>query len=240
MNCIIIDDEPLAREGMELNIKELDFLNLVHSFPSAIKANSFLMENSIDLIFLDIEMPGLNGLDFIRTLNQKPLIILSTAYPQHALEAFELDVLDYLVKPIRFERFVKAVSKAKEVYDMKQNPLTEISLNKTDDFMFIKADRKMVKLFYKDVSFIKGMKDYVIVHSTTGKFMTAMNIKTINSQLPDEIFARVSKSYIINVNKLKTVELDLIQLEDHEIPLGNSYKKAFIEKYIKGNLIDRK
>jgi len=239
MKCIIVDDEPLARQGMEINVNDLSYLQLVGQFSSGIAAAEYVMNNEVDLIFLDIEMPGLNGLEFIRSLNQKPIIILTTAYPQYALEAFELDVLDYLVKPIRFDRFFKAVSKARDLYELKNQPVAELTVDPKDAFMYIKADRKIIKLFFNEISFIKGMKDYVIVHSKQGKYMTAMNIKTINAQLPDDIFARVSKSYVINVNLIKSIEQDIIDLNGDEIPLGNSYKKDFLASYIKGNLVDR-
>lgn len=239
MKCIIVDDEPLAREGIELNIEEVSFLDLVGQFGNALAANDYLMQNEVDLMFLDIEMPGITGLEFIRALKNPPMVILTTAYPQYALEGFELDVVDYLVKPIRLQRFVKAVNKAKEYFELTQKADNTIE-SFEEEFIYIKADRKYIRLFFKNIQYIKGMKDYVMIYASDQRIMTAMNIKTINNQLPDSIFARVGKSYIINVNFIDSIELDIIQLGNEEIPLGRTYKEQFLKKYVKGNLIERK
>lgn len=241
MKCIIIDDEPLAREGMELNVQDVDFLELVGQFGNALKANDFLNKAEVDLMFLDIQMPGITGLEFIRSLKQKPLVILCTAYPQHALEGFELDVVDYLVKPIRMQRFLKAVNKAKEIYDLQQQTSTKAAVeNIAEDYIYIRSERKYIRLFFKDIIYIKGMKDYVLIYEKQRKVMTAMNIKTIHQQLPASIFARVGKSYIININYVESIDHDFIQIGKEEIPLGRTYRDHFIKTYIKTNLIERK
>lgn len=202
MKCIIVDDEPLAREGVELNIEEVSFLELVGQFGNAISANDFLANNEVDLMFLDVQMPGLTGIEFIRSLNNPPLIILTTAYSEYALEGFELEVVDYLVKPIRLSRFIKAVNRAKEIYDLHQqsskSKMTVESIS--NDYIYIKSERRYIRVFFKDIKYIKGLKDYVMIYTNKDKVMTAMNIKTINSQLPDAIFVRISKSYIINIH----------------------------------------
>ena len=238
MKCIIVDDEPLAREGIELNVQDVQYLDLVGQFSNAMAANDFLSKNEVDLMFLDIQMPGLTGLDFIRTLKKKPLIILTTAYPEFALEGFELDVVDYLVKPIRLQRFIKATNKAKEIFDLYQSAKhTEASVE--EEFIYIKSERKYIRLFFNDIKYIKGLKDYVMIYSKKEKMMTAMNIKTINSHLPAHTFVRVSKSHIININFINAVELDFIHLDGEEIPLGRTYKEHFINNYIKTNLVKR-
>jgi len=239
MKCIIVDDEPLAREGMELNIQDIPYLELVGQFNSAFAANDFIMNNNVDLMFLDIQMPGLTGLDFIRTLKKKPLTIMTTAYPEYALEGFELDVVDYLVKPIRIQRFIKSVNKAKEIFDLYQTAAKENETTISDDFIYIKSERKYIRIFFKDIKYIKGLKDYVMIYTDKEKVMTAMNIKTINKNLPAHIFVRVSKSHIININYISSVDLDLIHLAGEEIPLGKTYKDHFIKNYIKTNLIKR-
>ena len=239
MKCIIVDDEPLAREGMELNVQDVSFLELVGQFGNAISANDYLASNDVDLMFLDVQMPGITGLDFLKTLSKKPLVIMTTAYPEYALEGFELDVLDYLLKPIRLERFVKAVNKAKKLYDLQQ-PQSNTIESIAADFIYIKSERKYIRVFFRDILYIKGLKDYVMIHTNKEKIMTAMNIKTINSQLPDSIFVRVSKSYIININFVDFVDQDFIQVAGEEIPLGRTYKEHFINDYIKTNLIQRK
>jgi len=237
MKCIIIDDEPLAREGIKQYIEEISELNLVGSFKSAMEAGNFLQENDVDLMFLDIQMPGITGTEFLKTLQTKPLTIMTTAYTDYAIESFELDVVDYLLKPIRLARFMKAVNKAKELFDLYQNPHEVEKIE--DDFIYVKADRKFVKIYYKEINYIKGLKDYVSIHTEEKKIITAMNVKTILTHLPNKLFYRVNKSYIINIDKIDTVETDFVNLVGEEIPIGQTYKEAFIKDVIKGKLIKR-
>lgn len=239
MKCIIVDDEPLAREGMELNVQDVSYLDLVGQFSNASDANTFLQQNEVDLMFLDIQMPGITGLEFIRSLKNPPLVILTTAYPQYALEGFELDVVDYLMKPVRLARFIKSCNKAKELFDLK-NTTQDVIEKIEDDFIYIKSDRKYIRLFFNEIHYIKGMKDYVMLYTEKKRVMTAMNIKTIFSQLPKNIFARVSKSHIINVNFIDSVEIDFIQLKGEEIPLGRTYKEEFMAEHVKGKVVGRK
>lgn len=235
MKCIIIDDEPLAREGMELNVREVAYLEHCGSFSNALAANDYLSKHHIDLMFLDIQMPGITGLEFIKSLKHKPQIILTTAYPEHALEGFELQVTDYLLKPIRLSRFVKAVNKAKERYDLHREGGSE-----ENPFIYIKSDRKYIKVYYEDICYISGLKDYVSIHCQDKKrITTAMNVKTILSQLPNHIFTRVSKSHVINVNFIEEVETDLIRMQGMELPLGKSYKEDFLQSFIKNKTIKR-
>lgn len=242
MKCIIVDDEPFAREGILLNVQEVHFLEVVGEFSNALEANNFLSANEVDLMFLDIEMPGINGIDFVRSLKKKPLIILTTAYPQYALEGYDIDVVDYLVKPVRLDRFIKSVNKAKEMFALHaqaQHVVESIS----QDYIYIKSDRKYIKVFFKDIAFIKGMKDYVILYTGKEKIMTAMNIKTIHEQLPVNVFARVSKSHIVNIQYIQSVDVDSIHLTGmpgEDIPLGDTYREDFITRYVKTNLIQRR
>ena len=239
MKCIIIDDEPLAREGVQLLMDDAPYLELLGSFGSGIQALEYLAENEVDLIFLDIEMPGISGLEFIKALNKQPFIILTTAYPQHALEAFELQVSDYLVKPIRKERFFKAVLKVKEIFNLKKNEMFQVD-DLEEDYIFIRHERKFVKIFYKDIFFINGLKDYVMIHTADQKYITAMNLKTIMSKLPESIFIRTSKSYGINLTKVQSVDVDFIDLGNKmEIPIGKSYKEDFKARVINEKLVDR-
>jgi DNA-binding LytR/AlgR family response regulator len=236
MNCIVVDDEPLAREGMKLNIKELPNLDLVGSFDSALKANEFLQDNDVDLMFLDVEMPGLSGLDFIKSLKNPPNVILTTAYPQYAVEAFELDVVDYLLKPIKMERFLKAVNKVEAMLRMHNEPS---ALDFNEDFIFVKSERKYIKLNYNDIYFIEGLKDYVILHANKGKYMTAMNVKTIHSKLPSAVFFRTSKSYIINVNHINEIDGEDVIIQDSKIPIGRSYRDKFLTSFVNKRLVRR-
>jgi DNA-binding LytR/AlgR family response regulator len=241
MKCIIIDDEPLAREGMELNIHEVDDLELVGQFPSATAANNFLIKNEIDLMFLDIQMPGITGLEFLKSMAVKPLTIMTTAYPEFALQGFELDVVDYLVKPVRLQRFVQAVNKARELHNARKNTQTTQETEYTlDDYIYLKSDRKLVKVRLGDILYIEGMKDYVTVKTKDASILTAMNMKTINQQLDETFFVRVSKSYIINATCIDEVNQNIVVVGGKEIPLGKTYKDHFIDTYIKDKVLERK
>jgi DNA-binding LytR/AlgR family response regulator len=241
MKCIIVDDEPFAREGILMNIRETPFLEVVGSFGNAIEANYFLSQNEVDLMFLDIEMPGINGLDFLRSLPKRPLVILTTAYPQYALESYELDTVDYLLKPVRLDRFIKAVSKARETHELLQMVQQPASAGVEQDYFYIKSDRRYIRLFFKDILYVKGMKDYVLLHTLRERVMTAINIKALGELLPAFVFARVSKSFIVNINYIQSVDHDCIQLQgvQDEIPLGDSYREEFIGRYVKTNLIHK-
>ena len=240
MKCIIIDDEPLAREGIELYIEETDFLTHIGSFENPIKAGPFIQENDVDLIFLDIQMPGMTGIDFLKMMPLHPLVIFTTAYAEYALESYELDVLDYLLKPITPERFQKAVLKAKDIYEISAQRNDKTIESVEADYFFIRANREYVKLFFEDILYIRGMKDYVLIKTKTDKFMTAMNVKTALEQLPDSIFCRISKSYIINANHATNVSTETLMILDEELPIGRVYKDDFVNRFIKPKLIDRK
>ena len=226
MKCIIIDDEPLAREGMKMNVSEMSNLKLVGEFENAKAASKFLQKNDVDLMFLDIEMPGTTGLDFIKSLKNPPMIVLTTAYPQYAVEAYELDVLDYLVKPIKKERFQKAVAKAEEYIKLYSEASVVESIE--DNFIFIKSERKYVKINFDEIYFIEGLKDYVIVHASHGKYMTAMNVKTIHNKLPQDIFYRTSKSFVVNVNHITNIDGGYVNIKDSKVPVGRSYRDTFL------------
>ena len=235
LKCIIVDDEPLAVEGLELYVEDYDNLELVGTFNDALSANTFIQNNEVDLIFLDIEMPKLTGLEFLKSMKSGPLVILTTAYPQYALEAFELNVIDYLVKPIGPDRFMKSVNKVTELYNNLNSKVEEI----TSDYIYIKADRKFVKVFFKDIKYIKGLKDYVIIYTNDERIITPVNIKTIYQKLPDHIFVRTSKSYLTNINYIKAVNADTILIDHEELPLGKTYKEDFFNRFVKNNLVQR-
>lgn len=240
MTCIVVDDEPLARQGMEMNIANASFLKLLGSFSNALAAGDFLRKENVDLIFLDINMPELSGLDFLKSLRDAPLVIFTTAYPQYALESYELDAIDYLVKPIRIERFLKAVNKAENHLRLLQQEGNNNHVeNIGDDFVFIKADRKYFKVFFKDILYIEGLKDYVIIYTVDNKIITSMNIKTIAAQLPATIFARVSKSYIVNTLHISSFDNELIYIQNNEIPLGQAFKDEFLKQYIDRKIVRR-
>ncbi|HUR31226.1 MAG TPA: LytTR family DNA-binding domain-containing protein [Saprospiraceae bacterium] len=241
MTCIIVDDEPLARQGMEMNIASVSSLQMLGSFSNALAASDFIRKEKVDLMFLDINMPELNGLDFLKSLRDAPLVIFTTAYPQYALESYELDAIDYLVKPIRIERFLKAVNKAEHHLRLLQQETGADSQveNIGDDFVYIKADRKFFKIYFKDIQYIEGLKDYVIIYTNDNKIITSMNVKTIASQLPASIFARVSKSYIVNTLHITSFDNELVYIGNVEIPLGQGYKDEFMKNYVDSKIVKR-
>jgi DNA-binding LytR/AlgR family response regulator len=241
MNCIIIDDEPLARDGMALLAKNLPQLTIIGSFSNGIDAASFLRNRKVDLIFLDINMPEINGLDFAKNLALGSMIIFTTAYPQYATESYDLEAIDYLLKPIRLERFIKAINKAEQYSQLLQTKENESS--KVDsiqkDFVFIKSDRKFFKVYFDTITHIEGLKDYVILHLKDQKILTAMNLKTILEYLPAHCFMRISKSYIVNTSFIVSCDNFNVQLDNTELPIGASFKDSFFKNFIEGRIASR-
>jgi DNA-binding LytR/AlgR family response regulator len=244
IRCIIVDDEPLARQGMQMLIADVPELELVGEFQNAIEAGQFLNAHpNIDLMFLDVDMPGLTGLDFLRILPNKPLTILTTAYANYALTAYELDVVNYLLKPIEKERFKQAIDKTIDLIHLLQKGPETGSKPASPDFIFFKSERKFIKVFYNDLIFVKAMKDYVIIYTTSTKHITAMNIKVLQEQLPEDKFVRVSKSHVINLDFILAIDIDGITLKGMEqevIPLGETYRDDFINNYVRNSLVHRK
>lgn len=235
MNCIIIDDEPLARAEMEALIRESSGLEVSGKFSNALTALQYLENHTIDLLFLDIEMPGLSGLELASKLPKDCLVIFTTAYPQYAVKSYELDAIDYLLKPIDSSRLEKAVRKA-ELYRTLLNEKTVKSTVewKTDDFIFIQSDRRTYKVDFNDVIYIEALKDYVVIYTTTQKLITAMNLKTMYQKLPIEKFIRVSKSFIVNLNQVTSFDNHWVYIKDLDIPMGEIYRSDFINRYFKG------
>lgn len=237
MNCIIVDDEPLAREEMQAQIKEVSKIEILGKFSNARSALEFLKENDVDLIFLDIEMPMVTGLEFAAQLPQKTLIIFTTAYSQYALDSYELDAIDYLLKPIDKDRLDKSISKAEMYRKMLSND-TEKSIveGETADFLMIKSERKFHRVRYSDIKYIEGLKDYVVIYTVNQKLITAINLKNIHQRMPQDIFLRVSKSYIVNTDYVESFDHHSIFIGEYEISLGDIYKKEFFSIFSKGTL----
>ena len=237
MTAIIIDDEPIARKGIQLLADQIPDLNIIGSFPNPLIAQETIAtRKDLDILFLDVEMPGITGIEFLKIMPPQCYVILTTAYQQYAIEAFELDVVDYLLKPVSLDRFVKAINKVRELKSLQSY---DAEVSDKNDFVYIKSERKFVKLALSDIHYVKGMKDYVIIHTSNEKYMTAMNVGTIYSHLDHKQFARVSKSYIINVSFIDSIDIDTIMLSGKEIPLGRTYKDDFLEKFVKGKLLKR-
>lgn len=237
MKCIIVDDEPLAREEMSNLVQEISPIEIVGEFSNALSAQEFLKANQVDLLFLDIEMPTLNGLDFALSLSEDKLVILTTAYTQYALKSYELDAIDYLLKPIKKERLAKAIDKAityKRLLSLKDNQNTFEASN--EDSLLIKSERKYYKIAFEDIKFIEALKDYVVIYTRNSKMITAMNLKTIHQKLLSDLFVRVSKSYLINMSFIDSFDNHTIYIDESEIPIGEVYRSAFFQKYTGGLL----
>nr|WP_294869724.1 LytTR family DNA-binding domain-containing protein [uncultured Pedobacter sp.] len=237
MNCIIVDDEPLARAEMEAVINEVSSAKILGSFSNAWTALNFLKSNKVDLVFLDIEMPMVTGLDFAVQLSGSTLVIFTTAYPQYALKSYELDAIDYLLKPIDKWRLDKAIKKA-ETYQslLLNNPEKNILEGNTADFLLIKSDRRFHRIKFEDIRFVEGLKDYVVIHLDGQKLITAMNLKTFHQKIPQDIFLRVSKSYVVNKNYIESFDHHTIYLGTNELPIGEVYKKDFFTIYSGGSI----
>jgi DNA-binding LytR/AlgR family response regulator len=238
INCIVIDDEPLARKGLTEYIQNVSFLNLVGAYEDALKAAPVISENDIHLLFVDIELPHINGLDFIKALKQPPLVIFTTAYPQYALEGFDLDVLDYLVKPFSFPRFFKAVTKAKEQFDLRHQTDTAKVTADTNEYIFVKEGNKLTKIFFHDILFVEALQNYVAIYTAEKKFIVYLTFKSVEDKLPADSFLKVHKSYIIQIEKVESFENNELQIASFRIPVSRNmkeevFKKVFANKYLK-------
>jgi DNA-binding LytR/AlgR family response regulator len=225
MRCIIVDDEPLAREGMERLVNDAGIFELVATCMNALEANKILSREKIDLMFLDIQMPGMRGIDFLKTLQTKPLVIITTAYPNFALEGFELNVLDYLVKPITTERFLKAVNRASELTDGRSG---EKQPGKAD-FFFIRSASNYEKVFFNEILYIEASQNYMTVHTEKGKLMALITIKSLEEQLPSKKFLRIHKSYIISLEKITALRGNEVVIGTQKIPVGKNYKEELLK-----------
>lgn len=235
LNCLIVDDEPLARRGLEEYTSEVGFLNLVASCENAIKASEHLHEGHIDLMLLDIQMPKLSGIEFLKTLKNPPLVIFTTAFSQYALESYSLDVVDYLVKPIPFDRFLKAVQKAFDFHTLRLKAGTD-SVN---DFFFIKCDHKFEKLSFSEVLYIESMQNYCIIHTADRKLITYITLTGLEEQLPANRFLKVHKSYIVSLERIKALDGHDILIGNARIPISRSIKDEVVNKIMGNNLFKR-
>lgn len=226
LRCLAIDDEELALELLEDNIRQVPYLELAGKCNNPMEALRFLQQQSVDLIFLDIQMPGLTGLQFVQSLTQRPMIILITAYEKFALEGFNLDVIDYLVKPVAFDRFMRACNKAFELYNLRTKKAGAVEA--APGYFFVNVEYSLVKVEFADIRWIEGLKDYIkiFLSSTTRPVVTRMSMKAIEEQLPSSKFIRVHKSYIVSLAAITSVRKNSIFIGPEEIPIGDNYKEA--------------
>ena len=237
LNCLIIDDEPLARKGLREYVQEIDFLHCVATCENALKAASYLNQEKIDLIFLDIHMPKLSGIEFLKTLKNPPLTIITTAYSDYALEGYSLDVIDYLVKPINFDRFLKASQKALEFFELKAR--AEHNAASPVDYFFVRCDRKFEKVFFRDLSYIEGLQNYAVIHVGNKKLITYITLTSLENQLPKDRFLKVHKSFIISVPHVKAIEKDEIIMDNARIPISRSLHEQVVRQILGNNLFKR-
>jgi DNA-binding LytR/AlgR family response regulator len=235
IKCIIVDDEPFAQKGLEEYIKEVDFLELVAVCDNAMQAYPLLHNNKADLILLDIEMPELSGIDFIKSLKKMPAVIFTTAYPQYALQSYDLDVIDYLVKPISFQRFLKAVNKAKHFLADKLKDPSQIAAE--NDYLFLKVNHQLKKILYRDILFIEALQNYVAIHLADKKIINYITISAMEKKLPANLFMRIHKSYIIALDKIEMIAGSKIIINTHELPVSRNVKDKLMhaveEKLVK-------
>lgn len=238
IKCVIIDDEPLARKGLKEYIDDVEFLQLVGEFDNPLRATDMLDKGEIQLLFLDIQMPKITGLDFFKSLQQAPPVIFTTAYPQYALDGFEVNALDYLVKPVSFERFLKAVMKAREYYEVREKNVTETA-SPAADYFFIKADNKLIKLFFDDVLFAEALQNYVVIHTGDKKYITYLTFKAVEEYLPVDRFIKTHKSYLVAASKIDSIEGNDIRIGQHHIPISRNLKEEVMERLLNNRFLKR-
>jgi DNA-binding LytR/AlgR family response regulator len=237
LNCVIIDDEPLAREGLNNYVREIEFLNLVGTCENSIELTKVMDQHQVDLIFLDIQMPKMNGMDFLKITKDPPIVIITSAYPSYALESFQLNVLDYLLKPITFERFFQAVKKAREYFQLVSGHALPNAGAK--GYFFVKCENKYEKIFFNDILYIEGMQNYVRIFTEKGKYLTLLNLKGIETNLDQRSFLRVHKSYIVNITKIDSIEKHEISIQSSRIPISRNFRDHVIDTVLNDKLWKR-
>jgi two-component system LytT family response regulator len=229
IRCLIIEDEPLARQIISRYVQQTPTLQLAGECANAIQAFTFLQQQPVDLMFLDILMPQLNGNDFLKTLQNPPKVIFTTAYPDYALESYEFDAVDYLMKPITFERFLKAVNKAcgPGISKPETRPLKEEK--KSESFVYFRSDRKMIKVMLQDILYVESMKDYVKIFTNSSTIISRQSISSVEAMLPEKEFIRTHRSFIVSMQKIRSFTQELIEIEKTEIPIGKIYRNGVMK-----------
>jgi len=225
IKTLVVEDEPLAREGLLSYLKEIDFAEVVGVCENALQANEYLASGSVDLMLLDIQMPKVTGIEFIKSLKNPPLVIFTTAYPNFALQGYELDILDYLVKPFPLERLLKAMNKAREFFLLKNKGVQ----SSAERFFFVKSDQRYEKIIFDDVLFVEGMENYVVIHTSVKKFITLMRMKDLEEKLPADEFMRVHKSYIVAIKAISSIDGSDLIVAGKNIPMSREKKSEILE-----------
>ncbi len=225
IRTLIVDDEPLAHDIIESYVAKIPDMEIVGKCDNAIEANQLIQQGEVDLVFLDIQMPEMTGIQLVKSLTNPPKVVFTTAFAEYAVEGFDLNAVDYLLKPIAFDRFLQAVNKVKEGLD---NVATNF-----DDFFFVKADKKLVKVHFSEILYIEGLKDYVIIKKEQGRVIALQTMKSLEKKLPSDIFMRVHRSYIVNIHQIKAVVGNTIEIVENGqpkfIPIGKNYKEELLK-----------
>jgi DNA-binding LytR/AlgR family response regulator len=236
LNCVTIDDEPLARECIVNYINEIDFLQSVGTGNNPLELTKLLDDQKVDLIFLDIQMPVINGIEFLKMAAHPPMVIITTAYPSYALESFQLDVLDYLVKPITFNRFFKAVNKAKDYHQLLTRSTPAEQPKTEPDYFFIKCDYKYERIYFDEILYVQALQNYVTIFTAKGKYVTLLSLKNVEEKLDGKFFIRVHKSFIVSISKIEAIENSEIVIQSHRIPLSRNYHDQVLSQVVNDRL----
>lgn len=233
IKCVVTDDEPFARKGLQGYIEQIDFLELRGTCENAVELNSLLRKESVDLLFLDIEMPYVSGIDFLRSISHPPKVIFTTAYEKYALQGFELEVLDYLLKPISFERFMRAANKAYDYFKGQQSPAG------VADHIFVKADGKLEKILFSDILFAEGLENYVAIYTREKKIISHLTLKMLQEKLPAGAFIQPHKSYIAAIDKINSIEGNILHILQYQVPISKYQREEVMEKIVNSKLLKR-
>lgn len=240
MNVMIVDDEPLALDVLETFVSRLPDLTLAARCANAMEADQALRQHKIDLMFIDIQMPQLTGIDFLKSLRNPPLAIFTTAYQEYALQGFELDAIDYLLKPIGFDRFIKAVNKAREAFKQREGETPERTESETDNYVYVKADKKLVRIDYDDIIYIEGLKDYVIIRCADTRTIALQTMKSLEEKLPAGRFRRIHRSFIVSMDKIISIEAGGVEVREKDkvrlLPVGKNYRDELLDEIEKRRL----
>jgi DNA-binding LytR/AlgR family response regulator len=233
IKCVITDDEPFARKGLQGYIEQIDFLELKGMCENALELNSLLKKEPVHLLFLDIEMPYVTGIDFLKNITTPPKVIFTTAYEKYALQGFELEVLDYLLKPISFERFMRAANKAFDYFRGQQAPAAAA------DYIFVKADSKLEKIHFSEILFVEALENYVAIHTGERKIITHLTLKMLQEKLPAGAFIQPHKSYVVSIGKINSIEGNILHISNHQVPISKYQKDEIMEKIVNSKLLKR-
>jgi DNA-binding LytR/AlgR family response regulator len=238
INCLVVDDEPVARKGISRYVEQTPFLKLIGACKSALEANEYLSKHHIDLLFLDIQMPDITGTDFVRSLEKPPSVIFTTAYREYAIEGFELNALDYLVKPISFQRFLKAANRALSFFE-KKNLIATSSIDSSQDYFFIKSDGHFIKIRFDDVLYFESEKDYVFIYTKEKRYLTLLSLKQLERDLPADKFMRVHRSFLVSLDKVDMIDSNQLVINGKQIPVSRSLQETIFNTLIAGRLWKR-